>query len=313
MTVQAVSEFPATAPEQIEHFAKLLSRSEEKRRVFAEIYRGQSQKPKTAAEIAKKIRLTAKRVLEIATPLAANHLFEKLRIDNRTAYKKYGNINTVKMKILKLATNSKQLKEHVTVRKPRIATQVVKIELASRAKDITLDVKHITIDDIDNFSRVRSLAHSKVPNQMNPQRLPEAEFKAGIKRILGNKGTFQDWGGERNDLYTTHLKIKGKRYAAAFGLKGPGKSGILTPGKMGKNGDQIQRLFETDAKVMLVQYEGEIADSVATQMRSLAVAKSVSESSRIFYGLIGLEDSYRLRLKYKAQFNARKSKNASKK
>ena len=28
MTVQAVSEFPATAPEQIEHFAKLLSRSE---------------------------------------------------------------------------------------------------------------------------------------------------------------------------------------------------------------------------------------------------------------------------------------------
>jgi hypothetical protein len=304
MNVQAVSEFPATAPEQIEHFAKLLSRSELRRRVFVEIYRGQSKKPKTAEEIGNRVKVTAKRVLEIATPLAANHLFEKTKIDHRTAYRKYGAINTVKARILTLATNRKKLREHVTVRNPRVRSQVVKIELTPKSRDVAIDVKHTTVDDIDNFSRVRSLPHRRLPKSMNPARLPEKAFKLGVARILGNRGTFKDWGGERNDLYTTHVKINGRRYAAAFGLKGPGKSGPLTPGKMGKNGDQIQRLFDSPAQVMMVQYEGEIAESVLAQMQRLAIAKSVSENQRIFYGVIALEDSYRLRIRYHTKFQA---------
>jgi hypothetical protein len=303
MSVQAVSEFPATAPEQIDHFAKLLSKSEQRRSVFKEIYRGKAKKPKTAAAISDEIGLTPKRVLEIATPLAANHLFEQTKVDNLTAYKKYPAINTVKTRILALATNRKKLQEHVTVRNPRVRPQVIKVELAPKARDVVIDVRHITVDDIENFSRVRSLPHSKVPEEMNPVRLPEKEFKLGTARILGNRGSFKDWGGERNDLYSTHLKIRGKRYAAAFGFKGPGKSGVLTPGKMGKNGDQIQRLLNSTAQVFLVQYEGEIAESVAAQMQQLAIAKSVSEGQRVFYGTIGLEDSYRLRLRYKKKFH----------
>ncbi|MBZ5567824.1 MAG: hypothetical protein LAN64_08230 [Acidobacteriia bacterium] len=309
MTVQAVSEFPATAPEQIEHFAKLLSKSEDKRRVFGQIYRGQSQKPKTAAEIAKELRgLTAKRVLEIASPLAANHLFEKTKINGSIAYKKRSSINTVKQRILALATNRKKLREHVTVRNPGVRSEIVRIELAPQSRDVAIDVKHITVDDIDNFSRVRSLKHGNVPQAMDPARLPEKAFKLGIKRILGNHGTFRDWGGETNDLFTTHIRVKGKRYAAAFGFKGPGKSGLLTPGKMGKNGDQIQRLFESTAQVMIVQYEGEIAESVLTQMQKLAIANSVSGKQRIFYGAIALEDSYRLRLKYRNQFREQRAR-----
>ncbi|MBZ5705002.1 MAG: hypothetical protein LAN63_06585 [Acidobacteriia bacterium] len=302
MAVQPVSEFPATAPEQIEHFAKLLSKSEEKRSVFSEVYRGQRQKPRTAAEIAEEVGLSAKRVLEIASPLAANHLFEKTKVGTLIAYKKYGTLNTVKSKILALATNQNKLKKHVTIRNPRVRPQFVKIELAPKARSIAIDVRHITVDDIDNFSRVRSLPQSKVPKKMNPPRLPEKDFKLAVARILGNRGIFKDWGGERNDLYTTHVKVKGRRYAAAFGFKGPGKSGVLTPGKMGKNGDQIQRLFDSAAQVMFVQYEGEIAESVSAQMQKLAIAKSVSEGQRVFYGIIALEDSYRLRAKYKAIF-----------
>ncbi len=93
MNVQAVSEFPTTAPEQIEHFARLLRKSEQRRWVFKEIYRGKAKKPKTAAAIGDEVGLTAKRVLEIATPLAANHLFEQTKADNLTAYKKYSAIN----------------------------------------------------------------------------------------------------------------------------------------------------------------------------------------------------------------------------
>ena len=52
----------------------------------------------------------------------------------------------------------------------------------------------------------------------------------------------------------------------------------------------------------MVQYEGEIAESVLSQMQKLAIAKSVSENDKIFYGVIALEDSYRLRLKYAKSF-----------
>jgi len=71
---------------------------------------------------------------------------------------------------------------------------------------------------------------------------------------------------------------------------------------MGKHGDQIQRLFDSDAQVFLVQFEGEISESVIQQLRKMAVAKSVEDRRTVFYGVIALEDSYRLRLKYRAAF-----------
>jgi hypothetical protein len=98
------------------------------------------------------------------------------------------------------------------------------------------------------------------------------------------------------------LKIKGARYATAFGFKGPAKQPPLTPGKMGKNGDQIQRLFKTDAQVFIVQFEGEISEAVVEQMKALAVNKSAEDRKQIFYGVIALEDSHRLRAKYANEF-----------
>jgi hypothetical protein len=221
---------------------------------------------------------------------AASHLFEKVRVNGSITYKKYDNINTVKKKILALATNQKKLREHVTIRNPRASQHIVKIKLQTLTKDLQIRVTQITIDDIDNVSRVRPPA-SKVPEELHPPRLPETQFKMGTARILGNRGTFKDWGGEKNDLYTSNVKIKGKRYAAAFGFKGPGKSGKLTPGKMGKTGDQIQSLFSSTARVLIVQYEGEIAESVVEQMQKLAISKSIEENQQIFYCVIALEDS----------------------
>ena|ERR1700735_3039613 len=302
MTIQNVSEFPATAPEQIDHFAKLIRKSPQKRKVFTEVCRGQSKDPKTAKEIGDKIGLSAKRVLEIATPLAAHQLFEKTNHNGQIAYRKYPNINAVKHKILGLATNEVALHRHVTVRNPQRARTEIRVRIKSSASSVFLDVRSITVDEIQNFSKVRSLPHNKVPRALDPERLPERVFKTGIANILGNRGAFRDWGGERNDLYSTHLKIKARRYAAAFGFKGPGTRPPLTPGKMGTNGDQIQRLFDTDAQVFLVQFEGEISETVVQQLRKLALAKSVEDRRTVFYGVIALEDSYRLRIKYKNDF-----------
>jgi hypothetical protein len=270
--------------------------------VFSEICRGKSTNPKTAEEIGDNIKLSAKRVLEIATPLAAHQLFEKLRYNGQIAYKKYADINAVKHKILRLATNKAALAKHVTTRNPKSVASTITLHVKATAGSAFLDVQAITIDDIQNFSKVRSLKHKSVPKKLNPVRLPEKVFKFGVANILGSRGSFKDWGGEKNDLYTSHVRIKGKRYATAIGLKGPAKKPPLTPGKMGANGDQIQRLFDADAQVFLVQFEGEISESVVQQVRKLAVAKSVEDHRTVFYGVIALEDSYRLRMKYKTEF-----------
>jgi hypothetical protein len=310
VTVQQVSDFSAFAPEKIEHFAKLLSKSPHKRRVFEEVYRGKSKHGKIAAEIGKRVGLSAKRVLEVAGPLAASHLFEQTKREKRTAYKKYPAVNTVKKTILRLAKDKKKLGAHVTIRKPRVSLGKLELKIGKELRDVSIEVRYLTIDGIGNFSKVRSLKHSKVPDKLDPPRLPEKVFKNGMANILGNRGMFKDWGGEKNDLYTSHLNIKGTRYPAAIGLKGPATKGTLTPGKMGHNGDQIQRLFDSDAQVFLVQYEGPIAESVSQQLRGLAVNKSVEDRRPVFYGTIALEDSYRLRLKYPKEFAkaAKKSK-----
>lgn len=279
--------------------------------VFWEIYRGKSKDAKTAAEIGKKVHLEPKRILEIATPLAANHLFEKTKRDSLTAYRKYAWINTVKHKIWHLATDKAKLAAHVTTRKPRFAVGEIKVKIDNKSAGVFVDVRPLTIDDIDNFSKVRSLKHSKVPKKLDPKRVAEKVFKYATANILGNRGKFMDWGGEKSDLYSSHLRIKGKRYATAIAFKGPATTGTLTPGKMGHNGDQIQRLFDSDAQVFLVQYEGSIDERVSQQMKALAVNKSVEYRSAIFYGIIPLEDSYRLRIKYPEQFQkavAKKSK-----
>jgi hypothetical protein len=302
MTIQHVSEFPASAPEQIDHFARLLSKSPQRRKVFWEICRGKSKDPKTAKEIGQRVHLSPKRVLEIASFLAAHQLLEKMRHDGRTAYQKYQNINAVKQKIMDLAENKARLAAHVTTRKPGSRFSEIRLKVVRTAEEVFIDVKPISIDGIKNFSKVRRLKHNKVPDELDPLRLPERVFKTGLAHILGNKGVFKDWGGEKNDLYTSHVYINGKRYAAALGLKGPATKGTLTPGKMGHNGDQIQRLFDSDAQVFIVQYEGDIADSVSQQLKGLAVNKSVEDRRTVFYGTIGLEDSYRLRLKYPKEF-----------
>jgi len=302
VNVQQVSDFSAFAPEKIEHFAKLLRKSSDRRSVFEEVYRGKSKQGKTAAEIGRRVGLSAKRVLDIAGPLAASHLFEQTKREKLTAYKKYAAVNTVKKTILRLAKDKKKLNAHITIRKPKVSLGKLEVRIGKELRDISIEVKYLTVDDIDNFSRVRPLKHNKVPDELEPARLPEKVFKTGMANILGNRGVFKDWGGEKNDLYTSHLNVSGKRYPAAIGLKGPATKGTLTPGKMGHNGDQIQRLFDSDAQVFLVQYEGPIAESVSQQLKGLAVNKSVEDRRTVFYGIIALEDSYRLRLKYPKEF-----------
>jgi hypothetical protein len=162
--------------------------------------------------------------------------------------------------------------------------------------------REIFIDDIEEFSKVKGLTHAKLKS-LSPKQLPERVFKYGVASILGNKGKFQDWGGERNDLYSSHVHVKGKRSTVAFAFKGPATKPPLVPGKLGKNGDQIQRLFESSSDIFFIQFEGRIAESVPEQMLALATKKSYETQREIMFGVISLEDSHRLRTKYAKHFS----------
>ncbi len=161
-----------------------------------------------------------------------------------------------------------------------------------------VDVRQITIDDIDSFAAVKRSKSSVVVKPYY-----EIKIKDGIKRIIGENGEFQDWGGEKNDLHTTRIIINGKRTTTAIALKGQGTRGPLTPKKMGKNGDQIQRLFQSSADAFLIQYHGQIEESVIEQMKSFAIMKSTLENRRICYGVIDAQDTARLVAAYPKEFS----------
>ncbi len=301
MSVIPTTEFAATSEESIQAIANELSTTERKVKVFKAIYSG-GNKPKTASDISLSTGLTEIAVLQLATPMANKQYCEQVKVNGRVAFKKLRHFNAVKDRILRLAKNPANLKKFVSARTPH---QTVKTVI-SRTKRNDVRIREIFIDDIKEFSRVRALPPQKLA-ALHPKRLPERVFKYGIARILATKGKFQDWGGEKNDLYTNHITLYGKRRSAAFALKGPATRPPLTIAKLGKHGDQITRLFSTHSQVFLIQFEGQIVDEVLQDMMAHAIRRSHETGREVFYGVIALEDSHRLRTKYKSEFDKAKN------
>lgn len=295
--IQHTTEFVATSEESIQTIASDLATSDRKYRVFKAVYSGGNQ-PKNATMLASKSDLTEIAAMQLATPMAHKQYFERVKHEGRVAFRKYQHINAVRGRILKLAKNPKSLEKHVSSRTPRQAVSV-RIEAATRHE---IRVTELFIDDVAEFKRVGKLKAKNLPT-VSPKRLPESIFKYGIAAILGNKGKFQDWGGEKGDLYSSFVTVRGRRRSTGFGLKGPATSPPLTPKKLGKNGDQIQRLFSLTADAFFIQFEGRIDESVKEQMLAQAIKKSYETRRETFYGVIGLEDSHRLRAKYPGAFS----------
>lgn len=279
-----VSDVRSNPQDQIAHAARVISRSEHCRKVFSAIYQGK-KKIKTATEIMSLTSLPRIRVLQEAGKLCNNDIAKKTKLNKELAYEKYPFYTQHKNKILQLAGNSKALEKFPTKINPKIREIAVSISFPKRM----VDASQITIDSIDSFSKTRDIKPDK-----DQQPVGEKKFKEGLQNILDEQGTFQDWGGETDDLFSTRLIINGARRSAAFGLKGKGTTGRLTPNKMGKRGDQIQRLFRSPAEVFLVQYWGQIEESVIEQLKLFAVAKSALEGRKIFYGIIDGQDTSRI-------------------
>lgn len=295
--VQNVSDARSNPSDQIAHAARVLGRSKDRAAVFKAIYEGK-KKVKSVKEIREATGLSRIRILQEGGKLAANLVVHPTKKNGMTAYQKDSFFGAQKAKILSLAQDRKKLAQFPTKSTPRpLGSTFVTIRIPRQR----IKAKMVTIDDMDSFSKVRS---QRAVNS-KPTAMFESTFKQGIKRILGEQGRFTDWGGERNDLLSTRVRLDGKRRATAFAFKGRGQRGKLTPSRMGKNGDQIQRLFSSPAEIFLVQYWDQIDESVIQQMGEFAKAKSASEGKTIFYGTIDGQDSNRLIGAYSKAFRHR--------
>jgi hypothetical protein len=264
--------------------AKILGRSEQRRRVFRAIYAGK-KKVKTKSEIARSTKLSEMRVLQEAGRLTGNHIVELIKVKGETAYKKIAPFTINYKKIL--ALDKKKLARFPTKVNPQFGNGNPQV-IVKYPKNL-IDAKMVSIDEIDTFSKIK-----KIPLKGFMTPVDEKKFKNFIKRIIGEAGEFTDWGGEKNDLFTTHIKLKNKRISAVFAFKGKGKKGILKPNMMGKNGDQISRLFQTFADMYILQYWSQIDQSVYELMHSLAISVSAIYRTKVHYCIIDGQDTARL-------------------
>jgi hypothetical protein len=286
MTVP-VSDARSNANDQLARAAEVLKTSTQRFAVFEAVYGGKP-KVKSVDDIAQKTGLSRKRVLTHGLKLASNGIVTQTSKNGQTAYEKDPFYAGNRSMVESLVRNPAKLaalptKTHPQPRVPGSITIYV--------PKAFFDVERLTVDDIDSFKKVEGTKIAKYAAKP----LTERAFKEGMQALVREPGTFKDWGGEKNDLWTTRVTFSGRRRTTAMAFKGKGMKGKLTPGKMGKNGDQIQRLYQTSADLYLLQYWAEIDQSVFELMNMLAIASSASNGGKKVYYLVmdGL-DSQRL-------------------
>ncbi len=286
----SVSDSLSNLDEQIVNAAKVLGSSKRRQKVFDRVYFGPKQ-VKTVEELAKATKLSEWDVLTVGRKLASNHIVTQSKINGRTAYGKVPFCATHKNRILAFARQPTKLSKVSTKSSPKSVTNIT-----IKHQGVRIRVKQITCEDLDELARIKKVKVAVA------RKIPERQFKYGVAKLARQSGNFDDWGGEPNDLYTSKIHVKGKRFAMAFAFKGPATKGKLTPKKLGKNGDQIQRLFNSPADVFFVQYHDQVDESVVEQMKRFAIANSVTENKLVLFGVIDGDDTNRLISAYPKAF-----------
>jgi hypothetical protein len=126
----------------------------------------------------------------------------------------------------------------------------------------------VFIEDMDELAAVR--ADDPPEDWSVMANISEQAFKTCLAEILGAEVT-KDWGGEQSDLYGAHVRLNGDRTSAAFLLKGPADFRPMTLNHLGKNNDQIYRLAQEPADLLVVQHCHEIRPPVRATLRAFAI------------------------------------------
>ncbi|MGE0283942.1 MAG: hypothetical protein AB7P20_25480, partial [Rhizobiaceae bacterium] len=282
------------------HLARHLGTGHLRRSLFQAVY-GRGERPKTKRQLMTLAGIddagtNAQQAQNELDHLAKHHLIVKLKSEkplhdgSRNLYAKDDTVRANRARIVSYADNRRRRESVATKRSTASVVGTAGPLFTVIHKDVAFPPREITVDEIDSFSAVPGIA----ARRSHLAGISEEKFKHGVQAIIGEKGIFKDWGGEKSDLLSTRLVLDGKRRGSAFAFKGPGQSGVLTPARMGKNGDQALRLFEEPADVFIVQHWREIGSAVRTLVQSLALAHSVTRRKSLIYCFIDGQDSQRL-------------------
>lgn len=282
-----VSDFLSNLNDQLASAARIIGRSKHRQAIFRAVYRGKKQ-VKTIGEIASAVKISPMHVL-VEGGKMAGLLIEKVP----GGYKKKNEFASRYKTVLAMAQNKKKLERVPTKTSPKASSNPanVIVSFPSSAKN----AHFVTLDQIESFERAANQPTAGTPA------LAEKKIKRAFAKIIGEQGSFKDWGGEKSDLYTTRIKLNGKRIRTAIAFKGKATSGKLVPAKMGKNGDQINRLFEEPAELFLIVYGGQIDPSIISQMQAFAIGKAIA-SRNVYYGIVDGTDLGRLIAAYPEHF-----------
>jgi len=124
--------------------------------------------------------------------------------------------------------------------------------------------------DIRQFSGIDFTSPLTVAELDAVLRVPEDTVKRAFAELIGESYVAKDWGGERSDLYTSRVFARGRQVSAAWLFKGPGYPRAMDINALGKNGDQIDRLFTEPAELLVLQHCHQIKPSVVGMMDSYA-------------------------------------------
>ena len=145
-------------------------------------------------------------------------------------------------------------------------------------------------ENIDEFSKIKRVLITGPAEWMDHMsKIAESEIKKRFSEILVDV-TRKDWGGELADHFSASIHIGGKRHTAAFLLKGSSMFREMSPEMLGKRGDQIYRLSQTPAQVLIVQHCHNIGEAVRAQLRAFAI----DPKNPRLYCFIDGKDSYRI-------------------
>jgi hypothetical protein len=123
---------------------------------------------------------------------------------------------------------------------------------------------------VDSFSKIIDEGTPTIAELKQLLEIPEREVKAAFAAIIGEPFVPKDWGGEISDLVSTQVRINGQQVSSAFVFKGPSKAKKLTVADLGKNGDQISRLYSEPADFVVLQHCHSVTSAVRDHMRAFS-------------------------------------------
>jgi len=118
----------------------------------------------------------------------------------------------------------------------------------------------------------------------------ESTVKQWFAEIIGEPFVFKDWGGELCDFVTPRLHVKSHQVRTAFLLKGPARFSPMKLTHLGKNGDQLFRLFKEPAQLYILQHCHYVTAAVVHMMGMYAE----TSKPRAHFCIIDGHDTWRI-------------------